>query len=347
MKHILFLSETSYPCDESMYIDSLSKNLPSSYTASVIYATNGHRAQLQYLDAVDNVVSDLCYESHREDWGSMVAEYIDEFAVDVVVTSASSFGDFDVSSGVLNTHSVDGIIDSTKSKPPVIFAAYDYYKDIKKRIEQVRANGYIVLSDTYAKYFTDVCEKTPSVVRGGIDESVIMHSSNNIRKYHGIKDDDFVVGYIGKLDPLYCIEQLADACKSLHAKLLVAGYGSLTDTISKYEHCIITPFIPTNRTAWYNAFNVFAYPANRSTFPVFCAEAMVHKVPVVMSPVADFSSMFADEATFVIPNTENIIAGIRTASQRRNVLAVKEKVLARLSIKNMVNDFTGVIENCM
>lgn len=343
MKHILFITETSYPCNSNMYIDTLANNLPSRYTSSVIYADGGHRGIMQYLDMQDNVVTSLCHNAYREDWGKSVTDYIDEYAVDIVVTTSAYYSGLDVYSGIKITHNVSEIIGAAKSSPKVVFAALEFSYNVVAESKAVNADVVITSSNQFASLIRD-CDVVPSVVYGGAYVPPVGKYVKDIREYHGIPNETLVVGYIGELESENNVKPLVDACRSIGARLLVAGYGKQSELITDQKDMgYFTPIIPTSRRAWYEAFDVFVYPTRSLSFPFMAVEAMLCDIPVVMTPVSDFYALMSKYADFVYPTKEGIAEGIKNARQRRHISDTKDFVEKKFSIKSMVSGFIEAV----
>jgi len=345
MKHILFITGTSYPCNSNMYMDTLASNLPSGYTASVVYADGGHRGIMQYLDIQDNVVTSLCHNAYREDWGASVTEYIDEYAVDVVVTTSAYYSGNDVYSGIKTIHNMSEIIDAAKSSPKVVFAALEFSGDVASESKAVNADVVITSSKQFASLI-DGCDVTPSIIYGGAYVPPIGKYVKDIREYHGIPHETLVVGYIGELENENNVKPLVDACRSVGARLLVAGYGKQSELITDQKDMgYLTPIVPTNRRAWYDAFDVFVYPTKSLSFPFMAVEAMLCDTPVVMTPVSDFYSLTGGKfADFVYPTKEGIAEGIKKARQRRHISDTKDFAEKKFSIDAMVAGFIEAIQ---
>lgn len=110
----------------------------------------------------------------------------------------------------------------------------------------------------------------------------------------GIKDTDFVLGYVGRLVNDKGINELIDAWKLLlqkpnfNGKLLLVGpfetRDSISDDLKDYvtnEPSIIHTGLVKDVIPYYNLMNVFILPSYREGFPTVVLEASAMQIPII------------------------------------------------------------------
>ncbi len=112
----------------------------------------------------------------------------------------------------------------------------------------------------------------------------------------GIKKEDFVIGFVGRLDPVKNLDFLLRAFKKItaknsQAKLLIVGSGSEEESLKKLsvelgvEDKVLFLGYKVNNELYFSMFDVFVIPSESEACPMVIFEAMVAKVPVLGSKI--------------------------------------------------------------
>lgn len=151
---------------------------------------------------------------------------------------------------------------------------------------------------------------------GGIDTNKVFNPSNidnksldTLRKQYKIDNDDFVVGFTGRLVKDKGIEELVNAFKQLEGKskikLLLVGLFEERDAIStetreyilNSENIIYTGFVNENIQLFYSLMDVYVLPSYREGFPTGVLEAQSMKTPVLTTRVTGCIDSIIDGQT--------------------------------------------------
>ena len=117
---------------------------------------------------------------------------------------------------------------------------------------------------------------------------------HEIRAKYGIKDDDFVVGHVGRFYPQKNHEFLIDVFAELHkrkvnAKLLLLGDGPLQDRIKQkveslgLANAVIFAGLQKDPAPFYSAMDIFAFPSLWEGLPLTLIEAQYAGLPCFVS----------------------------------------------------------------
>ncbi|MBQ7079364.1 MAG: glycosyltransferase [Fibrobacter sp.] len=115
-----------------------------------------------------------------------------------------------------------------------------------------------------------------------------------IRKQYGIKDDDFVIGHVGRFYPQKNHNFLIDVFSEVHkqkpnAKLLLLGDGPLQEKIREkteilgIAESVIFAGLQKEPAPFYSAMDVFAFPSLWEGLPLTLVEAQYSGLPCVVS----------------------------------------------------------------
>ncbi len=138
------------------------------------------------------------------------------------------------------------------------------------------------------------------VVPNGIDPAAAVSTGAiaAFRTRHGLRDDDVVVLYVGRLHPKKGLETLGDAFRQVaatrpRARLLVAGTGDadyaaalkrrFADLVGARTMILAGQLDGLDRDAAYAAADVFALISHSENFGLAVGEAMAAGLPVVVS----------------------------------------------------------------
>ena len=117
-----------------------------------------------------------------------------------------------------------------------------------------------------------------------------------IRKQYGIKDDDFVIGHVGRFYPQKNHDFLIDVFSEVrkqkpNAKLLLLGDGPLQDNIRQkvgslgLAEAVVFAGLQKDPAPFYSAMDVFAFPSLWEGLGIVLLEAQYNGLPCVVSEV--------------------------------------------------------------
>jgi glycosyltransferase involved in cell wall biosynthesis len=203
----------------------------------------------------------------------------------------------------------------SRLKGKKVIAEYvDYYPDMLQRIYLTRRFRFyvaVMLCRMISKLTNSVIVETQlskqivvslgispskmSVIPQSPDRSIVKRSDQpNIRKKLGIKENEFVVGYLGKFTQHYMLEYIPQAVSIAQTKtkrnivLLMVGDGKILPEIKKIaaqfkvERAIFTGRVPFDEVSdYYSTFDVLLYTPNTAS-GIKLAEALVIGVPTIV-----------------------------------------------------------------
>ncbi|MBH2024455.1 MAG: glycosyltransferase family 4 protein [Flavobacteriales bacterium] len=193
------------------------------------------------------------------------------------------------------------------------------------RIFSLAADKFIAIAPNVAGYLTHTAKVSPSKVKTinngvQIPREVVQPEITVLKEQFGIKDDDFVVGTVGRLyNDHKKITDILEAVKQLNPynlKLLIVGGGKdetmLKDKASELglqDHVIFAGY-QYDTAPFYKLMNMFCISSQREGFGLVAAEAMLHKLPVLATKVGGLQNVVKDGETgyLVLPNMPHQLA---------------------------------------
>lgn len=163
---------------------------------------------------------------------------------------------------------------------------------------------------------------------------------HEIRAKYGIKDDDFVVGHVGRFFPQKNHEFLIDIFAELHkqmanAKLLLLGKGPLQEHIQQkveklgLSRCVIFAGLQRDPASFYTAMDVFCFPSLWEGLPLTLVEAQYSGLPCVMSDAVPRETAITDKVfTLSIDDVKpwcEKLSALNVAVDRENPLIKSER----------------------
>ena len=132
-----------------------------------------------------------------------------------------------------------------------------------------------------------------------------------IRTRYGIKDDDFVIGHVGRFYPQKNHEFLVDVFDDVHkhkpnAKLLLLGEGPLLGKIQqkvndlKLTDSVIFADLQKDSAPFYSAMDFFCFPSLWEGLPLTLVEAQYSGLPSIVSDKVTKEAVIA-ESVFIRP----------------------------------------------
>lgn len=154
--------------------------------------------------------------------------------------------------------------------------------------------------------------------------SISNYKVQQLKELYGLKNVDFVVGYVGRLVKDKGIEELISAwqivkTKIRNAKLLLVGPVEKRDSISKETHqliskdnSIIVTGLKLDVKNFYSLMNVFILPSYREGFPTVVLEASSMELPIITTKNTGCIDSIIENKTgiFIEMTNESIVNGI-------------------------------------
>lgn len=172
------------------------------------------------------------------------------------------------------------------------------------------------------------------------------HKVDELRSKYGIKKDDFVIGYSGRLVKDKGIIELVRAFDSLknsdNCKLLLVGMfeerDALPDNIKKRinedPRIIYTGFINGGMELYYSMMDVYVLASYREGFPTGVLEAQAMELPVITTRVTGCRDSIVDGTTGLFAlNDENDI------SEKIDDIRIRKMIDGRNGRKWVVENF--------
>ena len=130
----------------------------------------------------------------------------------------------------------------------------------------------------------------------------VLYDGVQTRARLGVKPEDFVVGFVGRLDPCKGADLLIEAAALALSKgkkwhWIIVGYGpqekALKAAASRYalRGCVHFTGLSENPAEWMVAFDAAVVPSRREAFGLATVEMMRMKIPVVVSPVGGLADL--------------------------------------------------------
>tara|TARA_Y100000590_G_scaffold449623_1_gene588059 strand:- start:1171 stop:2334 length:1164 start_codon:yes stop_codon:yes gene_type:complete len=204
-----------------------------------------------------------------------------------------------------------------------------------------------------------------TVIYNGIDinsfrKNLLIQNNNEIKNKYNIGDDQFVIGYVGRIKHQKRQMILVKAVhllikKGYNIKLILVGDDSVTkESISgnpdqyfneikkmivKYnlEKNVVLTGHQSNVTQFYNIFNCFAFPAINDSNPRVILEAMTAQIPIIANDTGGVVDMLENGKYGLIAKVDNV----KDLSNKIECLIKKDIIIdTRKTYKKLINDYT-------
>ncbi len=161
------------------------------------------------------------------------------------------------------------------------------------------------------------------VVHNGVDPSPFLQPSpGDVRKSLGLREDDVVITFVGRLAPPKDALTLLAAIKNVPScKVLIVGDGPLRDGIEAYSReqklseSVIMLGERSDVPAILSASDIFVLISDWEGLPYTIIEAMMAGLPVIASEVGGVGELVKDgETGFLVERKD--VAGLTAALQR-------------------------------
>jgi len=172
------------------------------------------------------------------------------------------------------------------------------------RIFSFAADRFIAIAPNVADYLkkkAKVSAKKVITINNGVEipRTVSDLEIMNLKNQYSIKDDDFVVGTVGRLFNDH--KKITDIIEAVHLlreldklKLIIVGSGKDEELIM--QKAIFTGY-QFDTAPFYKLMDVFCIASQREGFGLVAAEAMLHHLPVIATKVGGLQNVVVDGET--------------------------------------------------
>ena len=219
-----------------------------------------------------------------------------------------------------------------------------------------------VSQDTVAFYrnWLGAASSRVAFVQNGIDIAAFRtrRGANSLRREFGVPENAFVLGTVGRLDPVKNQSFLIHALKELgpHWHLIVVGDGPLRESLRTLASTLglldRVHFAGSRRIGVevYEAFDVFALSSLSEAMPMAVLESFCARVPVVTPRVGGLPALLDDGALGLLyapGDVSGLAAGVlrsrvETENTRRRVDAAEATVSRQHSTESMATAYEAV-----
>ncbi len=207
-----------------------------------------------------------------------------------------------------------------------------------------------------AKTFFFLSHGKITVVHNGVDTVRFrpLPDKSVVRTSLGLGHEDFVIGFIGRLEEQKGIRYLLESAKELnasysHLKFVIAGEGTLRRDLEEMTaslglHNVIFLGYRRDTPELYNAFDVFVLPSLYEGFPMSVIEAMASGCAVIATRTGGTGEAIDNEITGMlieVKQAQSITNALKTliSNPRAGVemgIKGREKVLKDFSVDAMI-----------
>lgn len=182
------------------------------------------------------------------------------------------------------------------------------------------ADAFIAIAPNVADYLiktAKVSARKVITINNGVEipRKVEQNEVIKLKSNYGIKDTDFVIGFVGRLfNDHKKVTDIFEAVKQLDIpkiKVLIVGSGRdeemMRDTVKKLgiANQVIFAGYQFDTAPFYKLMDLFCISSSREGFGLVAAEAMFHHLPVLATKVGGLQNVVKDGETGVLvpPNT--------------------------------------------
>ncbi|MFZ3091287.1 MAG: glycosyltransferase family 4 protein [Nitrospirota bacterium] len=233
------------------------------------------------------------------------------------------------------------------------------------RIALKFSNKIIAVSEDIKNYLNKNGIKESSIevienaVQTVIDTSTLIHNRQKKRKLLEIKEEEFVVGYIGRLSVEKGIKYLLEAISMLNSdipvKVLIIGDGpqkrELEDLVKERgcEGRVIFTGFQKDTENWMPVLDVFVLPSLTEGTPMALLEAMACEIPVIASAVGGVPKLIESGKNGILiqPAKPQEIKNALIMLFKNNSLlkSLSNEAQKTIRLKYDIKDWVGKIEN--
>jgi glycosyltransferase involved in cell wall biosynthesis len=236
---------------------------------------------------------------------------------------------------------------------------YDWFFRVLYRIECILSRfADLIIANSRAGKAIAIARGIPKhmivVIPNGVDTQHFKPDSKvraRLRSEWGIRDDEILIGLVGRLDPMKDHPTFIKAAALLarqrrDVRFACVGDGPVdyTQKLHAFAHQLglngklIWVGARDNMPAVYNAFDVASSSSRGEGFSNVIGEAMACGVPCVVTDVGDSARIVGDTGVVVPPRDPIALAhGLKTALENDlNVNSTRQRVMAQFSLKRLL-----------
>ena len=225
---------------------------------------------------------------------------------------------------------------------------------LRKKLKNI-GTDFIACSQKAAEWmFPNV--SNVKLIYNGIDLGKFRYREDirkEIRGFYGIKEDEFLIGHVGRFsypkNHEYLIRVFVDVLNSgIKAKLLLVGSGEYEKAIkqeiaeNKLEEKVILAGNKNDVFKDYQAMDIFLLPSKFEGFPIVVVEALASGLPVIISNKVTKDFQMFKNVKYISIKNKNIsdwtaaIKSVINVKREDNVKLLKEK---NLDINDTLSSF--------
>jgi glycosyltransferase involved in cell wall biosynthesis len=192
------------------------------------------------------------------------------------------------------------------------------FKRIISKLGLNNSKVSLALTEHMKKEMKNISTNRVIVIPNGIDISNYNLDKFKSRKKLGINQNQKIITFIGRLEPVKGVKYLIEAINTLkdtelNLKLLIVGYGEdnqklrlLVKNLELEDHVIFTGKISNERIPDYlAASDIFVLPSLSEGFPVVLLEAMASGLPIITTNVRGLSEIIEDGTNGFLVHPKN------------------------------------------
>lgn len=198
----------------------------------------------------------------------------------------------------------------------------------------VTTKSYIETSEVLNGIIEKVSKKI-EIIPPGITKDIFKPNldASKIRKRYGIKDNEHIILFVGRLVPYKSIDLLINAMKNIDARLIIVGKGELEKELKKLakdigieDKIIFAGYVPDSELPlYYNIADVFVLPSQKrgEAFGLVSLEALACGVPVITSDIPGVRDVVPDNCGLKFKDQKDL-------EQKINMLLKNEELRKRM-----------------
>jgi len=188
--------------------------------------------------------------------------------------------------------------------------------DFLLRVFSLVADKFIAIAPNVADYLRNKANVSPQkviTINNGVEipRTVSGLEAQRLKDQYSIKDDDFIVGTVGRLFNDH--KKITDIIEAMYIlrdfdqiKLIIVGGGKDEELIKQkaidlgVQSKVIFTGYQFDTAPFYKLMNVFCIASQREGFGLVAAEAMLHGLPVVATKVGGLQNVVVDGETGIL-----------------------------------------------
>ena len=196
------------------------------------------------------------------------------------------------------------------------------------------------------------------VINNGINIKQFQYSEkkrSRIRKQYGIKNDEILIGHVGRFEPVKnhaFIIKIAEILSHTHIKykFILIGDGPEKNNIDtsikdkQLQDKIILAGKCTNMDEMYSAMDIMVFPSLFEGMPVSMIEAQINGLKILASDRIDKRISFSNITFLDISNAKTWASTIQNLDDYKHIPPDKEKI-KQYDIKNVVSELGKIYDH--